>query len=81
MGTMNDSKDWWFDFGETMHVCNDKKQFTSYTPMEKEQQVLMGNHNIAVVLGTGIVELQFTFGKKLTLINVLYIPDIRKNLV
>ena len=41
----------------------------------------MGNHNSAKVLGKGTVELQFTSGKKLTLLNVLHVPEIRKNLV
>lgn len=45
------------------------------------QRVLMGNHNFAKVLGKGTVELQFTLGKKLILLNVLHVPEIRKNLV
>ena len=41
----------------------------------------MGNNDSAKVEGKGTVELQFTSGKKLILINVLYVPEIRKNLV
>ena len=41
----------------------------------------MGNYQSVKVLGQGTVELNFTSGKKLTLINVLYVPDMRKNLV
>jgi len=41
----------------------------------------MGNSNIAKVMGRGTIELQFTSGKKLILINVLYVPEITKNLV
>ena len=41
----------------------------------------MGNNGTTKVEGKGTVELQFASGKKLTLINVLYVPEIRKNLV
>jgi hypothetical protein len=42
----------------------------------------MGNNDTVKVEGKGTVELQFTSGKKkLILINVLYVPVIRKNLV
>jgi hypothetical protein len=37
--------------------------------------------NTAKVMGKGTVELQFTSGKKLILVNVLHVPEIRKNLV
>jgi hypothetical protein len=43
--------------------------------------VQMGNNDTTKVEGKWTVELQFTFGKKLILINVLYVPEIRKNLV
>ncbi|PKI64622.1 hypothetical protein CRG98_015054 [Punica granatum] len=45
------------------------------------REVLMGNHQSVKVLGQGTVELNFTSGKKLTLINVLHVPDVRKNLL
>ena len=41
----------------------------------------MGNFNAAKVIGKGSVELNFTSGKKLLLLNVLHVPDMRKNLV
>ena len=41
----------------------------------------MGNFNAAKVVGKGSVELNFTSGKKLLLLNVLHVPDMRNNLV
>lgn len=73
--------DWWYDSGATVHVCNDKSQFKSYEEVVNGQKVLMGDHDSAKVLGKGSVELNFTSGKKLLLVNVLYVPDIIKNLV
>lgn len=81
MASAINSSDWWYDSGATVHVCNDKAQFKKYEAAKGDQEVLMGNHNPAKVLGKGIVELQFTSGKKVTLINVLHVPEIRKNLV
>ena len=41
----------------------------------------MGNTATARIAGTGKVMLNMTSGKVLTLINVLHLPTIRKNLV
>jgi hypothetical protein len=41
----------------------------------------IGNNDTAKIEGKRTVELQFTSGKKLIMINVLYVPEIRKNLV
>ena len=41
----------------------------------------MGNSSCAKVVVKGTVELKFTSGKIVTLIDVLHVPDIRKNLV
>ena len=75
------SSDWWFDSGATVHVCNNKGLFKTYTELAEQQEVLMGNGNGAKVLGKGNVEIHFTSNKKITLTNVLHVPDIKKNLV
>ena len=41
----------------------------------------MGNNNAVKVHGKGTIEIHFTSGKKLILINVLHVPAIRKNLI
>ncbi|KAH9768293.1 Integrase catalytic domain-containing protein [Citrus sinensis] len=75
------SYDWWLDSGATIHVCNDKKFFLSYKEETKGQMVLMGNNNAAIVVGKGVVEINFTSGKKVTLYNVFHVPSVRKNLI
>ena len=62
-------------------MMGNKSHFKSLEVAMVGQQVQMGNNDTAKVEGKGIVELQFTSGKKLILINVLYVPEIRKNLV
>ena len=41
----------------------------------------MGNSATSKIKGQGKVVLKMTYGKELTLTNVLYVPEIRKNLV
>jgi hypothetical protein len=75
------TSDWWLDSGATIHVCNNKAWFKTYEELKKPEEVLMGNHNSAKVLGKGIIELYFTSGQKMSLLNVFHVPEIRKNLV
>ncbi|KAH9672197.1 hypothetical protein KPL70_017637 [Citrus sinensis] len=75
------SYDWWLDSGATIHVCNDKKFFLSYKEETEGQMVLIGNNNAAIVAGKGVVEINFTSGKKVTLYNVFHVPSVRKNLI
>nr|GEU98265.1 retrotransposon protein, putative, Ty1-copia subclass [Tanacetum cinerariifolium] len=55
--------------------------FKTYKETEDGDEVMMGDNHTSKVIGSGNVEIQFTFGKKLTLMNVLHVPNIRKNLV
>ena len=73
--------DWWFDLGAMMYVCNNKEQFKTYDESSIEQQVLMGNHNKAKILGKGPVEMKMSLDKMLILTNVFHVPNIKKNLV
>lgn len=75
------TNDWWLDSGATIHVCNNKALFKLYNVLEEHEEVLMGNHVAAKVMGKGSVEISFTSGKKLTLVNVFHVPDLRKNLI
>jgi hypothetical protein len=79
--TAENSSEWWYDSGATIHVCNNKMLFKEYVEAGNGLEVLMGNHNTAKVLGTGTVELVLSSGKKLKLTNVYHVPDIKKNLV
>ncbi|XP_022717833.1 uncharacterized protein LOC111276355 [Durio zibethinus] len=81
MVTANKSSDWWLDYSATIHVCNNKKQFKTCEECKRLRNILMGNHVPVKVIGKGTVELKFTLGQKLTLLNVFHVPEIRKNLV
>ncbi|GKA93660.1 zinc finger, CCHC-type containing protein [Tanacetum coccineum] len=77
--SLDEEQSWWVDSGVTHHVCNNKSMFKTYEPFDSI--LYMGNHSTAQVYGIGKVDLVFTSGNTLTLNNVLYVPDIRKNLM
>ena len=74
-------KEWWIDTGATHYVCSDKMMFSTFEPIETGEKVFMGNSATSDFKGQDKVVLKMTYGKELTLKNVLYVPEIRKNLV
>ncbi|GJS72903.1 zinc finger, CCHC-type containing protein [Tanacetum coccineum] len=53
----------------------------TYEPVKDGSVLYMGDDHFAPVHGKGSVALEFSFGKTITLFNVLYVPKLRKNLV
>ena len=74
-------KEWYVDTGATRHICSNKWMFSTYKPVENDDQLFMGNSSSSKVEGRGKIVLKMTSGKELTLNEVLHVPDIRKNLV
>ncbi|XP_022040974.1 uncharacterized protein LOC110943541 [Helianthus annuus] len=74
-------KGWFVDTGATRHVCGDKALFSTFKEATGEEKLYMGNKATASIKGESTVFLKMTSGKELTLTNVLYVLDIRKNLV
>ena len=67
---VENSSEWWYDSGATIHVYNNKMLFKEYVEAGNGLEVLMGNHNTTKVLRTGKMELILSSGKKLVLTNV-----------
>ncbi|GJX80743.1 hypothetical protein Tco_0328892 [Tanacetum coccineum] len=76
-----DANAWWIDSGAMTHVCKDHCWFKTYEPVEDGYVLYMGDEHFAPVHGKGSVALEFSYGKTITLFNVLYVPKLRKNLV
>ena len=74
------STNWWLDSEATIHVCNDNNLFKSYAKEKDGQTVLIENHDAVIVTGKGVVEINFTSGKKLILNNISMNPILEKNI-
>nr|GFA68875.1 Ras-related protein RABA1f-like [Tanacetum cinerariifolium] len=72
---------WWIDSRATTYVCKDRCWFKTYEPVEDVLVLYMGDDHFAPVHGKGSVALEFSFGKTITLFNVLYVTKLHKNLV
>lgn len=67
----------WYDSTVTTHVCCDKTLLKNTE--DGDEKLLMGNNDTVEVNGKGTVKLQFTFGKKLILMNVVHVLDIKES--
>ena len=73
---------WVVDSSATRHICANRDASTSYNPIEDDEKIVyLGDSHIAQVLEKGKVMLKLTSGKTLALNEVLYVPNIRANLV
>ncbi|GJX99431.1 zinc finger, CCHC-type containing protein [Tanacetum coccineum] len=77
----DDDVAWWVDSGATVHVCKDRCWFKIYESLNDGSILHMGNESTALVHGCGYVDLMFSSVKIVSLLNVLHVPNIRKNLV
>ncbi|KAL8155440.1 hypothetical protein AgCh_000725 [Apium graveolens] len=77
---IGNTAEWIVDTGATRHVCTSKNMFASYERVNGEN-VFMGNSASAAVQAKGKIILKLTSGKSLTLINVLHMPEMRRNLI
>ncbi|KAL0423532.1 UNVERIFIED_CONTAM: hypothetical protein Sradi_0888000 [Sesamum radiatum] len=77
---VDNPREWWIDTGATRHICSENKMFLTYTPINR-RKLFMENSATSNIVGLGNIVLKMTSGKELTLIDVLHVPNIRKNLV
>nr|GEW40852.1 zinc finger, CCHC-type [Tanacetum cinerariifolium] len=77
----DDDVSWWVNSGAFMHVCKDRCWFKTYESLNDGYILNMGNESTALVYGRGCVDLRFSSGKVVSLLNVLHVPIIRNKLV
>jgi hypothetical protein len=75
-------KGWVIDSASTRHICGNKEDLSSYTPIkENTERVIVGDNRSVPVVGKGKALLKLTSGKTLSLSDVLHVPHFRHNLV
>ncbi|KAK4381548.1 hypothetical protein Sango_2956300 [Sesamum angolense] len=72
---LDNPREWWIDTGATHHICSDKEMFSTYTPING-WKLFIENSATSNIVGLDNVVLKMTSGKELTLIDVLYVPNI-----
>jgi hypothetical protein len=75
---------WIVDSGCTQHMCNDKSLFTTLGDLKEPKNMLMGNGDVLEVTQEGNVGLRVPTNQGVvhgTFREVLYTPEIRRNLV
>ncbi|KAK4382544.1 hypothetical protein Sango_2861300 [Sesamum angolense] len=73
--------DWILDTGASKHFCANKELFHEFHEASDGECVFMGNSATAGVMGKGKVLFKLTSGKILALLDVLYVPSLRRNLI
>jgi hypothetical protein len=75
-------KNWVVNSSATRHICENKEFFSTYTSFKDGEEVIyLGDSRIVNVLGKRKVLLKLTLDKTLALNEMLYVPNIRENLV
>ncbi|GJX52495.1 zinc finger, CCHC-type containing protein [Tanacetum coccineum] len=77
----DDAFAWWINSGATYHACKDRCWFDTFHPVQDGYVLHMGDESTKPILGHGNVVLEFSSGKTITLVNVVYVSGLRKNLM
>ena len=85
MGVSEPAPHWIVDSGATCHICNSKELYEDFHPLQKPQQVTLGDDHTLAAIGTGVVavKLKLPGGKTKIgrLSDVLYVPELAYNLL
>ena len=73
--------DWYFDSGATKHITSCKKLFSTLRDAPHGGSVFCANDASYAIKGIGDVDLISCSGDTFTLVDALYVPGIRKNLI
>ena len=81
--TSTSREEWILDSGASHHMTSDRKWFTRYEEFKNVTPIELGNNALINAEGKGTIEMDLTVNDnaiKGLLTDVLYVPEIRKNL-
>ncbi|MCO5550454.1 hypothetical protein L7F22_003941 [Adiantum nelumboides] len=81
MSVAADSHVWYFDSGATKHITSHRDLFTSLESVPHGNSVTCANNASYPVQGVGKIVLTAANGSSFTLVDALYVPGIKKNLL
>ncbi|KAK3008966.1 hypothetical protein RJ639_013383 [Escallonia herrerae] len=77
-----DSRSWWVDSASSRHVARTRENFVEMKDVKSgDHKVYMGNNTYCEVLGVGTVKIPLPGQNNLILTDVLYTPNMRRNLL
>nr|GEU54511.1 zinc finger, CCHC-type [Tanacetum cinerariifolium] len=76
----DDDVSWWIDSGVSVHACKDRCWFKTYEVLNDGSILHMRNESTTFVHRRGCVDLKFSSGKVVSLLNVLHVHNSKKNL-
>ncbi|ERN15743.1 hypothetical protein AMTR_s00039p00067100 [Amborella trichopoda] len=76
------SDDWWIDLGATRHITTSKEHVMDFREKKVgDWKLYMGNSSWVHIFGEATVKLPLPSGSTLTLNDVFYAPDMKRNLI
>ena len=72
---------WLIDSGASRHLTGFKEALSDLIEKDVNLKIILGDNATYPVKGTGTVTLHLSQGQVLCLQDVLYVPDLKKNLV
>lgn len=75
------SREWYIDSGATDHFCGTESEFESFRMLNYVRPIHMGNGTLINATGIGTIQLRTCSKHPLKLTDVLFVPDIRHNLI
>jgi len=72
---------WYLDSGASFHMIADKELFSDLEEKDLEMRIKVGDDRKYSVTRLGMITFQKEHGVPLTLINVMYVSRLKKNLV
>ena len=75
------SDDWLIDSGASKHMTGFKKSFVKFSEHESPHKAKLGDGYQYPIKGSGESSYKLDFGKSLTMKEVLFVPELKKNLL
>ena len=72
---------WLIDSGASRHITGFKEALFDMVEKDTNPEIILGDNSTYLVKGTGTVTLHLSQGQVLCLQDVLYVPNLKKNLV